>query len=439
MSAGKARIPTDDELKRITGRAVAEVVPHDEFVTGLRSGRSLRIKMGFDPTKPVITMGWAVGIRKLRQLQDLGHTVVVIIGDWTARIGDPSGRSETRKMLTEDEVASNADAILEQFFKILDRSRTEVRRQTEWFNDFSLTDVVQLASRFTIAQLLERDDFSNRFSERQPIGIHELLYPLLQGYDSVAIEADIEFGGTDQKFNIHVGRELQRAMGLKCGPVGQGQALLLVPLLIGLDGKRKMSQSFGNFIAIDAAPHDMYGKVMSIPDGLIGDYFELLTDVPDEEIAEVRRVVEDSSSNPMEHKKRLAREIVTQFHSEGAAADADDDFFFKFGAKYPEDIAFTAAPMLDGAVSVELDPSQDRLHSVPKLLVKAGLVSSMREARTLVSQGAVEQIGHATSAGNADFVALKSPRKITSHRATFEDGEVIRVGKHRFLRIVSVD
>src|SRR3990170_1859427 len=254
MTKAKARIPTGQELRRITTRAVAEIIPQREFVDGLRSGRRLRLKMGFDPTKPVITLGWAVGLRKLRQLQDLGHTVVVIIGDWTARIGDPSGQSQTRAMLTAEEVQANSEAILRQFYKVLDESRTEIRRQSEWFDGFTLTDVVRLAARFTVAQLLERDDFAQRFAAHRPIGLHELLYPLLQAYDSVAVEADMEFGGTDQKFNILLGRELQRMLGQKAaqtgpdgppsgggryaglrvpGPAGDGQAVFLGPPLVG--------------------------------------------------------------------------------------------------------------------------------------------------------------------------------------------------------------
>ena len=216
--ARKARVPTDDELRRITTRAVAEIVPHQEFVDGLRSGKTMRLKMGFDPTVPVITLGWAVGLRKLRQLQDLGHTVVIIIGDWTARIGDPSGASQTRPMLTTEEVQANSEAILRQFYKILDEPRTEIRRQSEWFDSFTLTDVVRLSARYTVAQMLQRDDFAQRYAERKPIGLHELLYPLLQAYDSVAVEADVEFGGTDQKFNNLLGREMQRAAGQKAGP-----------------------------------------------------------------------------------------------------------------------------------------------------------------------------------------------------------------------------
>ncbi|TEU01783.1 MAG: tyrosine--tRNA ligase, partial [Dehalococcoidia bacterium] len=290
-------------MRRITTRAVAEIVPHQEFVDGLRSPPpgGLRLKMGFDPTKPVITLGWAVGLRKLRQLQELGHTVVVIIGDWTARIGDPSEESQTRPMLTAEEVQANAQAILRQFYKVLDESRTEIRHQSEWFDEFTLTDVVRLAARFTVAQMLQRDDFAQRYAEHKPIGLHELLYPLLQAYDSVAVKADVEFGGTDQKFNNLVGRELQRMLSAEGGgPAGQGQAVFLVPLLVGLDGKQKMSQSLGNYIAIDDPPEEMYGKLMSIPDSLIMDYFELLTDVPDEELTGIRKAVEEGGAEAMD-------------------------------------------------------------------------------------------------------------------------------------------
>src|SRR3990170_4961225 len=323
MTSKKARIPTDEELAHLTTRAVAEIVPYQEFVDGLRSGRPLRLKQGFDPTRPVITLGWAVGMRKLRRLQDLGHTVVVIIGDWTARIGDPSGQSQTRPMLSQQEVKANSEAIQRQFYKVLDPDRTEIRRQSEWFDAFTLTDVVRLAGRFTVAQMLQRDDFAQRFQEHRPIGLHELLYPLLQAYDSVAIQADVEFGGTDQKFNNLVGRELQRMLGQKAGPAGQGQAVFLVPLLVGLDGKQKMSQSLGNYIAIDDPAHDMYGKLMSIPDSLMLDYFELLTDVPDDELTAIRRSTEERTANPMDHKMRLARDIVSQFHGEAAAQGAE--------------------------------------------------------------------------------------------------------------------
>jgi tyrosyl-tRNA synthetase len=410
----EVRVPTDEELRRITTRGVAEIVPHDEFVSALKAGKYLRLKQGFDPTKPVITLGWTVGLRKLRLLQDLGHTVVVIIGDWTARIGDPSGKSETRPMLTEEEVKENSEAILEQFFKILNPERTEIRRQTEWFDEFSLTDVVRLASRFTIAQILQRDDFSQRFSEHTPIGIHELLYPLLQAYDSYAIEADVEFGGTDQKFNNLVGRELQRMLGQKAGPAGLGQAVFLVPLLVGLDGKKKMSQSLDNYVAIDQEPNDMYGKLMSIPDTLIGDYFELLTDVPDDEVESIRESVEAKSVNPMEHKKRLALDIVEQFHGADAAGAAQTEFARVFSAhEQPDDVPEHAIRFSGDTENVD----------IPDVLVGSGVAPSKGEARRLVQQGAVEADG-------ARVVDLRWPVR---------KGTVLRVGKHRFLRIIDSD
>jgi tyrosyl-tRNA synthetase len=420
VSADKPRIPNDEEIRRITTRAVEEIVPYDEFISGLKSGRTLRIKMGFDPTRPVITLGWAVGIRKLRQLQDLGHTVVVIIGDWTARIGDPSGKSETRPMLNEEEVTANANAILEQFYRILDPARTEVRRQTEWFDDFSLTDVIRLAARFTVAQLLERDDFAQRFDARQPIGIHELMYPLLQGYDSVAIESDVEFGGTDQKFNILVGRELQRQLAMKAGPVGQGQAVLLVPLIPGLDGHRKMSQSFDNYIALDDPPHEMYGKVMSLPDHLIFTYFETLTDIPDEEVAAIAASVDARSENPMDHKKRLAREIVTQFHSAVEAEGAEEHFVRTFSeGEISEELAVEVPA--DQLPLADNDQSGDGYTvKLPALLAGQGAAASASEARRLIQQRAVEIDGDVVT------VAI----------ATVRVGSTLRVGKHRFLRIV---
>ena len=399
------RKPTEHELNWLTRRAVAEIVPEAELVAALKKGKPLRIKMGFDPTKPVITLGWAVGLRKLRQFQDLGHTIVVIIGDWTARIGDPSLKSETRQMLTEEEVMANSEAILEQFFRILDRERTEIRRQTTWFDDFKLTDVVRLAARFTVAQLLERDDFANRFGAKQPIGIHELLYPLLQGYDSVAIESDVEFGGTDQKFNILVGRELQREVG-QPGVAGNGQAVLLVPLLVGLDGSKKMSQSLGNFIAINEPPNEMYGKLMSIPDSLIGDYFELLTDVPDEELDAIRESIDKRAVNPMEHKKRLAREIVGYFHSREAAQGAEAAFV----------ATFSKGELPENAPEVPVPSGNFKLAS---FLAENGLAPSASEANRLIDAGAVEINGE------------KATRKTDG----LKPGDTIRVGKHRFVRI----
>ena len=405
----EVRVPSEQELNWLTRRAVAEIVPEAELVAALKKGKPLRVKMGFDPTKPVITLGWAVGLRKLRQFQDLGHTIVVIIGDWTARIGDPSGKSETRPMLTDEEVMENSEAILGQFFRILDRERTEIRRQTEWFDAFSLADVVRLSARFTVAQLLERDDFANRFRTNQPIGIHELLYPLLQGYDSVAINCDVEFGGTDQKFNILVGRELQRATG-QPGVAGNGQAVLLVPLLVGLDGQKKMSQSLGNFIAINEPPNEMYGKLMSIPDSLIGDYFELLTDVPDDELDAIRGSIEKRTVNPMEHKKRVAREITGYFNGSEAAEQAEAAFVRTFSkGEMPDNVPEVSAP--NGSFKLA------------NFLVDVGAASSVSEATRLIDQGAVEINGE------------KATRTVERLNA----GDTIRVGKHKFLRIEGAD
>jgi tyrosyl-tRNA synthetase len=301
------------DSERLLRRGVAEIIVEEELVRLLESGRKLRLKQGFDPSCPDIHLGHVVGLRKLRQFQELGHQVILIVGDWTAQIGDPSGESQTRSMLTTEEVRANAETYLKQFFKVVDREKTRVVWQSEWFGKFNLGDVIQLASKFTVAQMLQRDDFSKRYASGRPIAITEFLYPLLQAYDSVVIEADVEFGGTDQKFNCLVGRELQQMMGQP------PQQVFLVPLLLGTDGSMKMSKSLENYIAIDEPPNEMYGKVMSIPDALMMDYFELLTDVPDEELA-------SESINPMILKKRLAREIVAQFHSQDAAQDAEAEF-----------------------------------------------------------------------------------------------------------------
>ena len=259
-----ALLETEDVLKR----GVEEIIIEKEFVEKLDSGKSLRLKMGFDPSAPDIHLGHAVGLRKLRQLQELGHKVVLIVGDWTAQIGDPSGRSQTRNMLSAEEVNANAQTYLDQFFKIVDRDRTEIRLQSEWFGPFSLAKVIELTSKFTVAQILARDDFAKRFNENQPIAITELLYPLLQAYDSLAIKSDVEFGGSDQRFNLLVGRELQQSEGMK------PQQCFIMPLLPGTDGVQKMSKSLGNYIGIDEPANEIFGKVMSIPDSMIGHYYE---------------------------------------------------------------------------------------------------------------------------------------------------------------------
>jgi tyrosyl-tRNA synthetase len=401
-----AKIP-DSLLKR----GVAEVIIEQEMVKLLESGRPLRLKQGFDPSRPDIHLGHVVGLRKLRQFQELGHQVILIVGDWTAQIGDPSGQSITRPMLTAEEVKSNAESYMQQFFKVVDKSRTQVRLQSEWFGKFTLADIIKLTSKFTVAQFLAREDFAKRYAGGQPIAITEMLYPLLQAYDSVAIEADVEFGGIDQKFNCLVGRELQ-------GMVGQRQQqVFLMPLLVGTDGVQKMSKSLGNYIAVDEPPYDMYGKVMSIPDELIMTYFELLTDVPDPELDEMAQELEAQSVNPMDLKKRLAADIVTQFHSRDEARKADNRFAREVQKKeLPEDMperkvrtAIKAADQKKGTVTV----------SVPALLVETNLVASAGEAKRLIAQGAVEIDGE----------------RVTENDWKVTPGAVLKVGKRRFCRV----
>jgi tyrosyl-tRNA synthetase len=408
MTRGAARAPSGEELRWITERAVADIIPRDEFIAALTSGPALRLKMGFDPSAPDLTLGHAVGLRKLRQLQDLGHTIVVIVGDWTARIGDPSGQSKTRPMLTVEQVNENAETYLRQFSRIVDRELTEIRWQSEWFDEFTLTTVVNLAAKFTVAQMLERGDFAERFAGKKPIGIHELLYPLLQAYDSVAVKADVEFGGTDQTFNLMVGRQLQPEFGQK------PQAVFTVPLLVGTDGV-KMSKTQGNYVALEESPGEMFGKLMSITDPLVGDYFELLTDVPDEDLAAIRDEVAAGGTGARDAKMRLAREIVSQFHGVPAANEAEEEFRRVFSKREAPEEARDFAVAFNGAASMEID--------LAEAILSTGVVSSKSEVRRLISQGAVEVEG----------------APVGDVRVTVREGAIIRIGKHRFVRIVDSD
>ena len=395
---------TDERRHMVLRRGVSRIIPEDEFVQRLEEGKPLRLKMGFDPSAPDIHLGHAVGLRKLRQLQELGHTVVIIVGDWTAQIGDPSGRSATRPMLTHAEVAQNAETYLAQFFKIVDRDRAEVRWQSDWFGPFSLADVIRLTSHFTVAQFLQRDDFANRFSRNDPIAITELLYPLLQAYDSVAIESDVEFGGTDQMFNLLVGRDLQRIEGQR------PQQCFLMPMLPGTDGVAKMSKSLNNYIGIDEPPNEIYGKTMSLPDSQMPDYFEYLTDTPESELAEIRRVIETGSVNPMELKKRLAGELVEWLHDAEAAREARA-FFERTvqGGQTPDDIPTVTVSAADAA-SMRLSA----------LIARAGMAASSGEARRLINQGAV----HLDDRRISENVQV----------ATLSAG-ALRVGRRRYARI----
>jgi tyrosyl-tRNA synthetase len=389
---------SDADIKRLLGRGVAEVIVEEEMVELLRSGKKLRLKEGLDPSAPDIHVGHAVVLRKLRQFQELGHQVILIVGDWTARIGDPSGASATRPMLSAEQVRENADTYMEQFFKIVDKDKTEVRWQSEWFGKFDLSDVIRLTSKFTVAQLLARDDFSSRYSSGRPIAVTELLYPLMQAYDSVAIQADVEFGGTDQKFNLLVGRELQATVG-QCP-----QQIFMTPLLVGTDGVQKMSKSLGNYIGITEPADEIYGKTMSINDELILPYFELVTDVPEEELAEFRRQLENDALNPMVLKKRLARELVTQFYDDKAAAEAEKHFERVVQKKeVPGEIQ-------EFKISTDIP--------ISRLLVDAGLVASRSEANRLIQQGAVSMDGV----------------KVEDANQLVEKNIIIKVGKRRYLK-----
>lgn len=392
---------TDIKLERLLKRGVAETIVEAELLKLLESGKPLRLKQGFDPSCPDIHLGHVVGLRKLRQFQDIGHKVVLIVGDWTAQIGDPSGQSATRPMLTAEEVKDNAKTYMEQFFRVVDKDKTEVRWQSEWFGKFTLADIIRLTSKFTVAQFLAREDFAKRYSTGQPIAITELLYPLLQAYDSVAIQADVEFGGTDQKFNCLVGRELQQMMGQR------SQQVFLVPLLVGTDGSRKMSKSLGNYIGVDEPPNEIYGKAMSIPDNLIIDYIELLTDVPDKEIAEFKKQMDGGSVNPMEIKKRLAYDLVAQFHGAQAALDAEDHFARVFQRHEASDEKVVP---LNTSVGLRITLSAE--------LTKAGLTKSRSEARRLLAQGAIEIDGKAIT----EDLEMSQIGK----------GKKIKVGKRRF-------
>ena len=406
---GAARKPTPAELERILERGVAEIIPRQEFIDRLNDGRPLRLKMGFDPSAPDLHLGHVVGLRKLRQLQDLGHTVVVIVGDWTARIGDPSGRSETRPMLTADEVQRNADTYMRQFFSVVDRARSEVRWQSEWFERFDLATVMRLSAEFTLNQFLHREDFGNRYAAGSPIAIVELLYPLLQAYDSVAVEADVEFGGTDQKFNLLVGRDLLEKRGMR------PQDVFLVPILPGTDGVRRMGKSLGNYIAIEDPPNEQYGKLMSIPDSVLPLYYDLLTDCSEEEL---QAVTSAASREVMDAKKRLANGIVAQFHGAAAAQRARAEFERVFQQRQAPTEAppLSMSPAPDGVLSSGAGGYRLDLR---RFLVAAGLARSQSEAARLIAQRAVRI---------DDEVQ-------TAREAVAPHGALLRVGRRRAVRL----
>ncbi len=388
-------------------RGAAEIISEEELLDKLREGRPLRVKLGLDPTAPDIHIGFAVVLRKLRQFQDLGHEAILVIGDFTALIGDPTGKKQTRPMLTPEEIQRNAATYRAQYSRILDPDRTRVVFNSQWLAPLTLADVVRLCSKTTVARILERDDFTARWKEGSPIGLHELLYPLCQAYDSVALHADVELGGTDQKFNNLMGRDLQREFGQA------PQVVLLTPLLPGLDGVEKMSKSLGNYIGINEPPQEMYGKVMSIPDGLMLTYFELCTEVPMDEVRAIGEGLRAGRLHPRDVKRRLAREIVAVWHGPQAAQAAEEEFDRVFArdelpSEVPE-VELRRAELDEGKVGVV------------QLLRMVGLVSSNSEARRLIAQGGV----------SVDGRRVADPEL----RVEVRTGLVVRVGKRRFVRV----
>ncbi|MGB5177574.1 MAG: tyrosine--tRNA ligase [Gammaproteobacteria bacterium] len=391
-----------DELAQIK-RGADEILVEAELVERLRSGKQLRVKAGFDPTAPDLHLGHTVLINKLRQFQELGHEVLFLIGDFTGMIGDPTGKNVTRKPLTRDDVLANAATYEHQIFKILDPEKTTVMFNSQWMGEMNAADLIQVAAKHTVARMLERDDFNKRYAANQPIAIHEFLYPLIQGYDSVAMKADVELGGTDQKFNLLVGRELQKHYGQK------PQVILTMPILEGLDGVQKMSKSLNNYIGISEPPDDMFGKLMSISDDLMWRYFELLSFRPLGEIEQLRRAVEEGA-NPRDIKFQLGQEIVARFHDEAAAAAAQANFIARFqkGAMPDEMPELTLAA--DGG---EL--------GIARLLKEAALVDSTSEAYRMIKQGAVRIDGERISDKG---LALRAG-----------SNHVFQVGKRRFARV----
>ncbi len=398
------------EQMEVIKRGAVEIIPEEELLrkikNSIKSGKPLRVKQGFDPTAPDIHLGHTVGLRKLRQFQELGHKIILIIGDYTGMVGDPSGRSITRPQLSYKEVRENAETYQKQFFKVIDKSKTEVHFNGEWFSKMSFQGIIQLASKFTLARMLERDDFSNRYSKQVPISLHELFYPLMQGYDSVAIKADVEIGATEQKFNLLTARQIQQEYGVK------PQVILTLPVLPGTDGVQRMSKSTGNYIGIDESPKQIFGKIMSVPDDLIYPYFELLTDVSSEELKEIKNDLEKKEKNPMDFKKRLGIKIVSMYHSEKEALEAKKEFEKVFSKKeLPEEIPI-----------YELRYEKPKIWIV-KLLTMTGLVSSSSEARRLIRQGGVYLNGKRVDDENLEI--------------SVEEEKVLKVGKRKFLKVIS--
>uniref|UniRef100_A0A7C3WKH7 Tyrosine--tRNA ligase n=1 Tax=Desulfobacca acetoxidans TaxID=60893 RepID=A0A7C3WKH7_9BACT len=400
--------PVDEQLALIK-KGVHEIIREEELKERLEraiaTGKPLRVKAGFDPTAPDLHLGHTVLIQKLKHFQDLGHQVIFLIGDFTGLIGDPSGKSETRPPLTEEEVQANAETYERQIFKVLDPTKTLIDFNSRWMKAMSAKDLIRLAARYTVARMLERDDFHRRYVVGNPIAIHEFLYPLIQAYDSVALHADVELGGTDQKFNLLVGRDIQREYGQ------EPQVVITLPLLEGLDGVQKMSKSLGNYVGIDEPPEEMFGKLMSISDALMLRYYELLSDLGPEELAKLKRDLETGAKHPRDAKEELALEIVARFHGMEAARQAAREFAHVFREHgLPEEIE-----------EIVLSPGRDSGFLLPNLMVAAGTAASTSEARRLIMQGGVKVDGQKVT-----DVHLKLPAG-----STF----LLQVGKRRFKKV----
>jgi len=390
----------------------AEIVPESELIEKLKYSieydKPLKVKLGLDPTAPDIHLGHTVVLKKLKLFQQLGHQVIIVLGDYTGRIGDPTGKSATRKPMSERELLGNARTYKQQICKILDAERTEFIFNSSWLAKLTFEEVIGLTAKCTVARMLERDDFSKRFKENSPISIHEFLYPLMQGYDSVALKADIEMGGTDQKFNLLMGRHLQKEYGQ------QPQIAVMMPILEGLDGKQKMSKSLGNYIGIDEEPNEIYGKVMSIPDKLMARYFELVSSYSPEEVEHIINGLQNGSLHPRDVKMQLARNITSIYHSDELAKKAEAHFKKVFQKhEIPDEIP---------KFKITQDVIEDGKVVLPKLLVLAKLVGSNSEARRMVKQGAVRINGDVVKDANLRFIPV--------------DESIIKVGKRRFVKIM---
>ncbi len=407
-SSGTQLSHADSAALEVLEAGTAAVLPEGALAAKLaaarKAGRPLRAKLGIDPSGSDLTLGHAVVLRKLRQFQDAGHLAVLIIGDFTGQVGDPTDKAATRQLMSADQTAANSATYVEQVLRILDPERVELRRNSEWLAGMTMTDVIREASAFTVAQLLERDDFAKRFREKRPIALVEFLYPLLQGYDSVAVEADVELGGTDQTFNLHAGRDLQRAHGM------DPQVVLTVPLLEGLDGVEKMSKSLGNYVAINDLPEEMFGKLMSIPDTLVGRYAQLATDLHPREVSGLDEAARAGGPEAAAAKKAVARRVVELYHGMAAAQAAEAAFTRRFGEReVPTDVP--EHPLPDG----------DPVH-LPAVLKAAGLAASTSEARRLIDDGAVRADGTPLSTYDVPRAAVA--------------GKVVQAGKRRAARLV---